>query len=192
MASAHVTTTELLNWGPNWSAVYLRCFLSNADMFAYGMLAAILFVAVEQQVVGPKIRRWARTVCAVALIPGFVVVMFSGPTVFFTSAVAAFSALFIYVVIGPLALHKDSRLARIMDYKPFWYVGLVSLSAYLWHYPVILLLGRYGWAGGDTWGGMLWNTFITLAVTMTLATITYYLVEKPALASVKRFTPRKK
>ena len=192
MASAHVTTTELLNWGPNWSAVYLRCFLSNADMFAYGMLAAIMFVAVEQQVVGPQVRRWARTVCAVALIPGFVVVMFSGPTVFFTSAVAAFSALFIYVVIGPLALHKDSRLARIMDYKPFWYVGLVSLSAYLWHYPVILLLGRYGWAGGDTWGGMLWNTFITLAVTMTLATITYYLVEKPALASVKRFTPRKK
>ena len=129
METAHTDSTQLLNWGPNWSAVYLRCFLSNADMFAYGMVAAILFVAVEQKVVGPKVDRWARTVCALALIPGFVVVALSGPTVFFTSAVAAFSALFIFVVISPLAQHRESRLARIMDFKPFWYVGLVSLSA---------------------------------------------------------------
>ena len=56
----------------------------------------------------------------------------------------------------------------------------------------MLLLGRYGLAGGDTWGGMLWNTFAITAVTLTFATVTYYLVEKPALASVKRFTPGKK
>ena len=56
----------------------------------------------------------------------------------------------------------------------------------------MLLLGRYGLAGSDTWGGMFWNIFATVAVTMILATITYYLVEKPSLQGVKRLTPKKK
>ena len=164
------TRTEILNWGPNWSAVYLRSFLSSADMFAYGMAAAVMFVAVDQGAVSEKIQRRARTYAFTLMVPFLMValLMSASQSVFSSSAIAAFSALLIYVIIGPLALHQDSRLARWIDFKPFYYLGLISLSAYLWHYPLLVLLGRYGWAGGDTWGGMTWNTFVIVTATLVL------------------------
>ena len=36
-------TVMMQNWGPTWAAVFMRSFITNADLFAYGMFAAILF-----------------------------------------------------------------------------------------------------------------------------------------------------
>jgi peptidoglycan/LPS O-acetylase OafA/YrhL len=60
---------------------------------------------------------------------------------------------------------------------------------------MLLLLGRLGWMAGDTLPGMLHNIVILLAVTILAATVTYYLIEKPAMnwarrARAKKASPR--
>ncbi|MDT5291002.1 MAG: hypothetical protein QOF88_5891, partial [Mycobacterium sp.] len=72
---AHSSTTDfiLLNWGPNWAAVFAKSFLTNADNFALGMLAAIVFVALEHGALPERIAKRVRMLSAVAILPVFLV-----------------------------------------------------------------------------------------------------------------------
>jgi peptidoglycan/LPS O-acetylase OafA/YrhL len=97
----------------------------------------------------------------------------------------------ILVVVVPLAHGRKSKLATFLDVRPIRYVGEVSLSAYLWHFPMLLLLGRLGWMAGDTLPGMLHNIAILLAATIMAATVTYYLIEKPAMSYARRLHTKK-
>jgi len=56
---------------------------------------------------------------------------------------------------------------------------------------MLLLLGRLGWMAGDTLPGMLHNIVILLAATILAATVTYYLVEKPAMNYARRLRSKK-
>jgi len=55
---------------------------------------------------------------------------------------------------------------------PVVFVGLISYSLYLWHWPV-LVIGKY--VVGDS----LWALFLLLALAVFFALIAYYFVEKP-------------
>ena len=72
------------------------------------------------------------------------------------------------------------------------YVGEVSLSAYLWHFPMLLLLGKLGWMAGDNLPGMLRNIVLLLTCTILAATVTYYGIEKPGMNYAKRLRAKKK
>jgi peptidoglycan/LPS O-acetylase OafA/YrhL len=190
LVNAHAGTTDfmLLNWGPNWAAVFTKSFLTNADNFALGMAAAILFVAIERGALPERVTRRIRLVSVLAILP---VLLASGMLLivavqFVTAGVGVVAALMVLVIVVPLAQHRKSRLATALDFKPIRFVGEISLSAYLWHFPVLLLLGRLGWMAGDTLPGMLANIVLVLAVTVLFASITYYLVEKPAMNYAKR------
>ena len=191
-ASGYLPDVWLQNWGPNLAAVFSRSFLTNADLFAYGMLAAILFVAIEQAVIGERAAKWIHRV-DILLLPVFgvlTIALLQAENAFGYAALGIVSALFIVMVILPLAWGTPSWLARGLDWKPFYFVGLISMSVYLWHYPVLLLLGRFDLNAGDNWGGMLRNMAVVTAVTLVLSVITYYAVEKPGLDLVKRFRKR--
>ena len=193
---AHAGTADfmLLNWGPNWAAVFTKSFLTNADNFALGMFAAITFVAMERGDLPERLSRRVRTISAVAILPvllgcGVLLVVASQ---FVTAGVAVVAALMILVIVAPLARHQTTRLATVLDFKPIRFVGEISLSAYLWHFPVLLMLGRLGWMAGDTLPGMLMNVVLVLAVTILMGSITYYLIEKPAMNYAKRVRSKKK
>lgn len=53
---------------------------------------------------------------------------------------------------------------------------------YLWHLPVLWGLKLHGWSAEATAVGYLINLTLTTALVITLSTITYRLVERPALA----------
>ncbi len=72
---------------------------------------------------------------------------------FVTAGVGIVAALMILIIVAPLARHQKSRLATALDFRPIRFVGEISLSAYLWHFPVLLMLGRIGWMSGDTLPG---------------------------------------
>lgn len=185
-------TVMMQNWGPTWAAVFMRSFITNADLFAYGMFAAIVFVAIEQGVISVTAARRLQLGLIPLLLASFVVALaltFKG-TVFATAGIGFVSAVFIMMIVTPLARGADSKLARFLDARPFHFVGLISLSVYLWHYPVLLLLGRYDLAAGDSWSGMFRNVAVVALVTILLSTITYYAVERPGLDLVKRFRKR--
>ncbi|MCW2733852.1 MAG: oatA 2 [Mycobacterium sp.] len=193
---AHAGTTDfnLLNWGPNWAAVFTKSFVTNADNFALGMLAAITFVAMERGDLPERLSRRIRMISAVAILPvllgcGVLLIVASQ---FVTAGVGIVAALMILVIVAPLARHQKTRLATVLDFRPIRFVGEISLSAYLWHFPVLLMLGRLGWMAGDTLPGMLMNIVLVLAVTILAGAITYYLVEKPAMNYAKRVRSRKK
>ncbi|MFV1364399.1 acyltransferase [Mycolicibacterium elephantis] len=173
----------LLNWGPNIAAVFTRSLLANADNFAMGMFAAVVFVAIEHGVLADRVARRVRMLSAAAILPVLVVgaAMFAVAVSFVTAVVGVVAALMILVVVVPLARGQKSKLARALDVRPIRYVGEISLSAYLWHFPLLLLLGRLGWMAGDTLPGMLFNIAVLLGVTVLAASVTYYLVERPAM-----------
>ena len=67
-----LTDRMLIEWGPNWVAVFTKSFLTNADTFAVGMLAAVLIVAMEQDAVRERLSRRVRLYSVLALLPSLV------------------------------------------------------------------------------------------------------------------------
>ena len=51
------------------------------------------------------------------------------------------------------------------------WVGEISLSAYLWHFPLLLLLGQLGWMAGDTLPGMVSNIVVLGAIVEATADV---------------------
>jgi peptidoglycan/LPS O-acetylase OafA/YrhL len=70
---AGTTDFILLNWAPNIAAAFTKSILTNADNFAMGMFAAIMFVAIEHGALPERIGRRVRTLSAVAIVPVLIV-----------------------------------------------------------------------------------------------------------------------
>lgn len=191
-AATGVTDPNLLQWGDNWAAVFSRSLLTNADDFAVGMLAAAVFVAVERDAVTEALSKRVRRYSALAMLPVSLVcavsVALASP--YATSVLGLLCALTILVIVAPLARGEGSRIARWLDVAPVLYLGKVSLSFYLWHFPVMLLLGRWGVLAGDTLKGMSYNLAVVLAATMAVSTVTYYGIEKPAMNVARNYRRR--
>jgi peptidoglycan/LPS O-acetylase OafA/YrhL len=191
MTHFHITDPLLVDWGPNWVAVFLRSFIASSDNFAFGMLAAVLVVAIERRVLPESVSRRVRTAAMIAVVPGgllCIVLLASGgvPALFGVSAVALLAGLAILVIVVPLIRGETSGVANLLETAPFRFVGKISLSAYLWHFPVMLLLGRAGLMASDTLSGMLWNVAIGLSAAILISTVTYYAVERPAVNWARR------
>jgi len=103
------------------------------------------------------------------------------------SVVALLAGLAILVIVAPLIRGEGSAIANLLETTPFRLVGKISLSAYLWHFPVMLLLGRAGLMASDTLRGMLWNVAIGLSAAIAISTVTYYVVERPAVDWARRY-----
>ncbi|GAA2070653.1 acyltransferase family protein [Williamsia deligens] len=180
------------NFGPNWSAVILRSFLGGSQTFTFGMIAAVLFVAVESGALSSRFAIRARRWAAILLLPSLLLMLIllvagSNQQVAATSLA---SGLIIAVIVLPLAHGARSRIAEVVDWRPFEYLGRISLSMYLWHFPLLMLLGRWGLLAGDTWAGLGRNLVLVFAATLVCASLTYRFVEKPAIAVAKRSRTR--
>lgn len=181
-----------MNWGPNAVAVLLRSYLTSADNFAFGMLVAILVVAMERKVVREAISKRVRLFAWLALLPTCVLslLLLSLYSLYATSAVAVAAAVMIVIIIAPLARSENSAIANVLEFRPIRYVGTISLSIYLWHYPMMIVIGRLGWLDGDTWPGLLRNVAIVMAATLLFAAATYRFIEKPPMEFARRFRYR--
>jgi peptidoglycan/LPS O-acetylase OafA/YrhL len=188
-----VTDPLLQEWGDNWLAVFLRSFLAMADTFAYGMFVVVLFVAMERGVITERLSRRIRLIAAVAFVPSGMValLMLATRNNYALSGIAFTCAIFVIIVVAPLARGESSALARWLDLAPLRFLGKISLSVYLWHYPVLILLGRSRFlAADDNVVGMLSNVLLAMGVTIALSMVTYYLIEKPALNLTRRYRPK--
>jgi peptidoglycan/LPS O-acetylase OafA/YrhL len=187
-----ITDPELIQWGPNWAAVYMRSFLANADNFAFGMLAAMLMVAMEKKSISERISSRVRLYSAAGFVVSLAgsLVLIAAGNLFGLSGIALASALLILIIVAPLARGQRSGLGEALELAPFRYVGKVSLSLYLLHFPIMLMLYRFGLLAGDSMLGMATNIVVVLAVTMVVSTITYYAVEQPAMNIARRYRYR--
>jgi peptidoglycan/LPS O-acetylase OafA/YrhL len=70
--------------------------------------------------------------------------------------------------------------------------GIVSYSAYLLHYAIVVLIRDHGpvdLAAGDRTNALLNTLVIVIPATFALATLTYHVVEKPFMQMRRRYLP---
>lgn len=116
-------------------------------------------------------------IVAVVLMTGLLAAWFlvSGvETPFLFSGGLFVHSLVVAVLIALCAEAPGTRVARALAWKPLRYVGLISYSLYLWHWPVMVLLteaspGLSGWPLAVLVGG----------VSVALAAIAKQFVEDP-------------
>lgn len=173
-----------LNWGSNWTAVFARSFLTQSDLFAFGMLAAVAYTLFEIGSVSSRrlaIARWG------LLILTAVIAAAARNSIFSTTGFALLSASLILFVTLPAQADRHGLLSRFLELRPIAYVGAVSYSMYLWHGPVIWLLRDTGLVFPPTLPGLAGNILLVFSASMILSVITYELVEKQALRLKTKF-----
>ncbi len=89
-----------------------------------------------------------------------------------------------------------SPLARLFSLGPLVWIGKLSYSIYLWHYPLLLLMNPRNFTGETPWFAYAGQALVILAA----SAVSYYLVETPlrrgaigkAIAGIreKKFTVR--
>jgi peptidoglycan/LPS O-acetylase OafA/YrhL len=174
-------------FGQTASAVLLRSFLGQADLFGYGIAAALVVVFLNERGV-QRVSAWSK----VALFVGGVAVFWAGTagTMSYLSNLAGLaSALFLLAVVLPSSRSGGANaLALFLEWLPIRFTGTISYSIYLWHLPVIFWLMSHGLTVGDSALAMPFNVVLVLGIVLPLSALTYYAVERPAMKRKKRPT----
>jgi len=100
--------------------------------------------------------------------------------------IAVMAGAVIALIAAPAARHERSAVAAVFDWWPVRTFGVISLSAFLWHYPVVILVDRLRLPISDSAVGAASAFLLVTTVTVLLSAITYRLVERPALRRGRR------
>jgi peptidoglycan/LPS O-acetylase OafA/YrhL len=169
--------------------ILARSFISHADLFAPGMVLAVLYVLVAANKVRLP-RPWA-VVAGTLLVADVVMIValtdrgllpdwgFANP--YQRSTALACVLLVALVTLPRPSTGRQSILVTVLEWRPLFLVGLASYSLFLWHEPMIRLLAAHGMTLAGP-GGLAVNIGIVAVVSGTLAAVTYRFVERPALA----------
>ncbi len=87
-----------------------------------------------------------------------------------------FAAIICWMVLWP-----RSFPARVLARAPIAYIGRISYGMYLWHYPITVIVGRAGTKDSAT------AMAIVTALTIPVASASFFLVERPFLRLKDRF-----
>lgn len=186
-AAAPYAERHDLGWGANWSAVLARSIFVSADLFAYGMIAAVIVVAASQtHRLRAGLHRWSAPLLATAAIIAILLVAHILKGVFTSSWVAVGAAALLLAVVSS---GQRSPLRRILDSRTCRWFGQVSFSLYLWHLPVIRWMQLHGFVAPDSPLGFGLNILLIGSITLLLSAATYYLVEVQALKLKKFILP---
>lgn len=83
---------------------------------------------------------------------------------------SAIVALLIAVIVHPASIVGD-----ILSWRPLLWVGVRSYGIYIWHFPILVLLGL----GVDTGEFQFWRVFLALALTLGLSAVSWKFLEDP-------------
>ncbi|GAB3284781.1 acyltransferase family protein [Microbacterium lacusdiani] len=184
---ANAAEAQAMAWGANWTSVLARSFLYHADLFAWGMVAAVICNLIAagriSAVAGARLRWIGLAVGVAAVLVGRIVDTTD-------SGIAVLAAALVLFVAAPRSDGGVPRVARTLETWPFVQAGLISYSVYLWHMPVIAFLERAGFPRQEGLAGWLGMVALVFAITVGLSFATYHLVEKPAMRFGKARTPR--
>ena len=156
-----------------WAYVFENSFLAKADLFTWGMVAAVAVSFFDFRTIS---RRQKRLVGVVgwSLLP---LADLANQT---PLAALGCGLILVWVMANFAGSARPSPAARIFTSPPMAFVGACSYSIYLWHWPVILWLDREGIVTSGA-AGVFLNVALVAAITIALSTATYRLVELPAM-----------
>jgi peptidoglycan/LPS O-acetylase OafA/YrhL len=179
-------------WAADWHSVIVRSFWAQADLFAFGMVVAVLHVQAERGALRLP-DGWRKIAIATAVPLGLLAAIrldlvdgqfsYLPENTVIAAAFAALLALVVFPVRG-----APSRLTRRLEAPVIVWVGLISYSVFLWHEPLVRWLEDHGLVAGGAMG-LFVNIAVLAIISGALATLTYRFVERPALrhkASMRR------
>ena len=155
-----------------WGYVFQNSFLAKADLFSWGMAAAVITSSLGPARLGRlPLRTLAVSGCALIVLAD----------VGNASPLAALGCgLSVLWVAAAFTRDRPSALARCLERKPVLFVGVASYSVYLLHWPVVLWLRAHG-ALVHGWSGVFVNLTSVAILTIGLASLIYQFVELPAM-----------
>lgn len=151
-------------------------------IFAIGMLAAL--------VLERRNRALTRSSTATCMLLGVAIVILRAAwtespvlpdPVLRGALLAPLSAVGFALVIAAAARGTGPSMSWLR-WRPLAYAGLVSYGLYLWHVPVILVLDERGALPT----ALLPRLGVVLAITLAIATVSWRLIEQPALRGLRR------
>jgi peptidoglycan/LPS O-acetylase OafA/YrhL len=167
----------------NWHSVVERSFWAQADLFSFGMAAAVLHTeVVDGRIRLPRGWRIGTLALATAIFVPCAVSLNSGQLSYQpqNTLVAVAAALLLVAVAFPSDSDRQPWIQRLFELPGVITVGLVSYSIFLWNEPVIRWLTDHGVMRGG-WPGLAYNIAVVAAVVGVLSVISYRFVELPAL-----------
>jgi peptidoglycan/LPS O-acetylase OafA/YrhL len=171
---------------------------ANLDWFALGMLLAT--VSAVPPGTGPRLFGALRELATAAgscwllaaLVFWFATLPVAGPRllVVLTGWEWSFKhylyALCALLIMLPLTLAAEGRSASVLSRGPLRQLGVISYGIYLWHLPFLLAIQH--WFGYPPFTGHFWELLLaTLIAAIGAATLSWHLVEKPAMRWAGRF-----
>lgn len=150
----------------------------GTDARAYQLLAGAVIVPRLRKIRADRAQLKARSAGALQMA-GFVGFGLAASTVVSLAPTSRglLSVAGVVALIAGLEMRPRLLLGRLLSSSGVVFVGSVSYAVYLFHYPLILLLGRYVSAPP------LVVAAITLLVSISLATVSQRLIEQPVRAS---------
>lgn len=173
-----------VGWVGDWNSVLERSFWAQADLFAFGLIVAVLRVDWEDGLLRlPRWWPWAGVSVAALVAVATVRLQLQGRIgnhKYATLMAVACGLLLASVVLPGGRSTARWRLVRTLEYRPIVFVGVVSYSLFLWHEPLIRWVTARGWTLDGT-AGFFVNLAIVGAAALLLSALTYHFVELPAL-----------
>jgi peptidoglycan/LPS O-acetylase OafA/YrhL len=170
-------------FSPTWHAVVDRSFATHADLFAVGMLVAVIHAEHAQGRFALSERLRSLTgVLTVNALPLIYLTWIVAPPYLGEPLVALlFGAIVLRVVTGQ-GRAVPSRLVLALERRPLVGLGIVSYSAFLWSGPATTFIAAHRLvpSGSSPWHVPV-DVAIVAATVAILATGTYLAVERPAL-----------
>jgi peptidoglycan/LPS O-acetylase OafA/YrhL len=162
---------------PTWSATVAHSFLGHADLFGYGMAAAVLYERWQQNgrptwIDDVRIGR----LLAYAGLPCAILGFYALPAFLYESLVAVFTSLMLLRVAAPAARPGLLRSRLVQT------CGRVSYSMFLWNYPLLMFLAVHGWLVTGTGPFPFAANLVVAGLCVGAASLgTYRFVELPCL-----------
>jgi peptidoglycan/LPS O-acetylase OafA/YrhL len=166
-------------YGPQSWCYEFHATQDRADALLWGCLAAHLWVRGREPTKWIRILVWPAALLLLACLP---FTDLTGPFLYRGGfdAIDLSSAIILLAVLGGTWSGR-----KIFEWKPLAKLGLIAYAFYLWHVTIFDEIGRID----NGWNYEL-RVLVAFSWTLTMALISWFLLERPLQRWVHRTTPR--